>query len=83
MRMYNVIPVVKHRSVKRLIDGTAAFSNRSSLSGPLLAVSSGWVFRSIPSGFLAFPSFPVVWPACKIFPDKEGGTAFEKREEKV
>jgi hypothetical protein len=32
---------------------------------------------------LPFPHFPAVWPACKIYPDKEAGTASEKREEKV
>lgn len=36
-----------------------------------------------PAVSLPFPHFPAVWPACKIYPDKEAGTASEKREEKV
>ena len=36
-----------------------------------------------PAVSLPFPHFPAVWPACKIYPNKEAGTASEKREEKV
>lgn len=36
-----------------------------------------------PAVSLPFPHFPAVWPACKIYPDKEAGTASKKREEKV
>lgn len=47
-----------------------------------LTVPSGWVFRSMPGGFLAFPSFPVVWPACKIFSDKEAGKQLPRKGKK-
>lgn len=36
-----------------------------------------------PAVSLPLPHFPAVWPACKIYPDKEAGTASDKREEKV
>lgn len=36
-----------------------------------------------PAVSLPFPHFLAVWSACKIYPDKEAGTASDKREEKV
>lgn len=36
-----------------------------------------------PAVSLPFPHFLAVCPACKIYPDKEAGTASDKREEKV
>lgn len=51
------------------------------LSFPAAAVGLGIPFNSrrFP---LPFPHFLAVWSACKIYPDKEVGTASDKREEK-
>lgn len=36
-----------------------------------------------PAVSLPFPHFFAVWPACKIHPDKEAGTASDKREKSL
>ena len=83
MRRYSVIRSSKYRSANRLADlpGSLPKSKMTFRSPPCCAVG-GYSVQS-PAVSLPFPHFPAVWPACKIYPDKEAGTASEKREEKV
>ena len=83
MRRYSVIRSSSTAPLTGSRICPAAFSKGRCAFGPLRAALSGWVFRSSPAVSFPFPHFPAVWPACKIYPDKEAGTASEKREEKV
>ena len=79
MRRYSVIRSSSTAPLTGSRICPAAFPNRRC---PFSSLLVGYSVQS-PAVSLPFPHFPAVWPACKIYPDKEAGTASEKREEKV
>lgn len=83
MRRYSVIRSSSTAPLTGSRICPAAFQIEDDLSVPaVLRCRVGYSVQS-PAVSLPFPHFPAVWPACKIYPDKEAGTASEKREEKV
>ena len=83
MRRYSVIRSSSTAPLTGSRICPAASQIEDDLSVPaVLRCRVGYSVQS-PAVSLPFPHFPAVWPACKIYPDKEAGTASEKREEKV
>lgn len=59
MQRYSGRPVVKYRCANRLMDLHGSLpKSKISFQSPCRRSLSGWVFREIPDGLLAFPSFP-------------------------